>query len=172
MDFSWLNDAISVHPFVGAIILGLVCALSATLLPIPSEAMLFAYLKFFPNFTYLAWFAATFGNTLGGMIGFFMGMALKKFLQKQRANPHKKSTTGPRMQAFLRSVRGIVAKGRAPIRKYGQWSLLLSWLPIIGDALCVAAGYFQFPWLQSALYMAIGKGLRYAALLGLGRILF
>ena len=42
--------------------------------------------------------------------------------------------------------------------------LLLSWLPAIGDTLCLVAGWLRFNWLQCLIYMAIGKLLRYITL--------
>ncbi|MCK6429058.1 MAG: DedA family protein, partial [Burkholderiaceae bacterium] len=52
------------------------------------------------------------------------------------------------------------------LHRYGYWSLLFSWLPLVGDALAVAAGWLRFnPWLALALF-AIGKLVRYALVAG------
>jgi membrane protein YqaA with SNARE-associated domain len=48
------------------------------------------------------------------------------------------------------------------MRRYGAPMLLLAWTPIIGDALCAAAGWLRLAWLPCALWMALGKGARYA----------
>jgi membrane protein YqaA with SNARE-associated domain len=108
--------------------------LGATLLPGGSEAVLFAVLKAYPDSLWLALFAATLGNTLGGMISFAMG----------RLFPPTKAI-----------------KHVDKVRLYGTPTLLLAWLPIIGDALCLASGWLRLnPW-QAALFMAIGKFARY-----------
>lgn len=49
--------------------------------------------------------------------------------------------------------------------KYGQWSLLMAWLPIGGDALTLIGGIMRVPWLNFIVLVAIGKGLRYALVL-------
>jgi membrane protein YqaA with SNARE-associated domain len=51
---------------------------------------------------------------------------------------------------------------QASVRRFGPALLLLAWLPLIGDALCLVAGWLKLPWLACGLYMGIGKGLRYA----------
>jgi membrane protein YqaA with SNARE-associated domain len=112
--------------------------LAATLLPGGSEVVLFALLKLHPEQAVPAFLLATLGNTLGGMTTY--GMA--------RLLPEK---TVPRKSA-------VVARLGAPI-------LLLAWAPIVGDALCAAAGWLRLPWLPCALWMALGKGLRYGVVM-------
>lgn len=113
---------------------------SATLLPGHSEAALFAFLRFYPEQLWLAVGLATVGNTLGGMTSYVIG----------RLIPEKAG-----------------ARGLAWVQRFGVFSLLLAWLPIIGDALPLAAGWLRLnPWL-SALFMAIGKFVRYAAVAAL-----
>ena len=108
--------------------------LAATLLPGGSEAVLFAVLKLHPGQYWLALGIATLGNTLGGMSSYLIG----------RIIPQKKE------------LRGLQA-----VQKYGSPALLLSWVPIIGDPLCVAAGWLRLnPWL-AALFMGLGKFGRY-----------
>ena len=108
--------------------------LSATLLPGGSEVALFAFLKLHPEQIAPALLLATLGNTLGGMTTYAMGRLLPRHVAPARA--------------------ALATRWGAPI-------LLLSWVPIIGDALCAAAGWLRLPWLASALWMAGGKGLRY-----------
>lgn len=111
--------------------------LAATLLPGGSEAVLFAVLKLHPGQSWLALGIATAGNTLGGMSSYLIG----------RVIPQKKD------------LRGLQA-----VQKYGSPVLLLSWVPIIGDPLCVAAGWLRLnPWL-SALFMGLGKFARYVVI--------
>ena len=108
--------------------------LAATLLPGGSEVALFAYLKLYPGQHWLAIGVATLGNTLGGLSSYFIGRVL----------PQKKP------------LRGLPA-----LEKYGSPLLLLSWVPIIGDPLCVAAGWLRFNVLLAAVFIAIGKFVRY-----------
>ena len=108
--------------------------LAATLLPGGSEAVLFAVLKLHPEQSALALGIATLGNTLGGMSSYLIGRIL----------PQKKD------------LRGLEA-----VRKYGSPSLLLSWVPFIGDPLCVAAGWLRLNIWLSVLFMASGKLARY-----------
>ncbi len=108
--------------------------LAATLLPGGSEVALFALLKLHPEQTVPALALATLGNTLGGMTTYAMARLLPQ-------------TTLPGKSA-------LVTRHGAPI-------LALAWAPIVGDALCAAAGWLRLPWLPCLLWMALGKGLRY-----------
>ncbi|HZM45583.1 MAG TPA: YqaA family protein [Burkholderiales bacterium] len=111
--------------------------LAATLLPGGSEAVLYAVLKLHPAAYWLPVAVATAGNTLGGMSSWLIGRAIPEVHQ------------------------GKPLKGLAPVRKYGAPVLLLSWVPVIGDPLCVAAGWLRLdPWLSLA-FIALGKGARY-----------
>ena len=110
--------------------------LAATLLPGGSEAVLYALLKLYPGkWEYWVPLAvATAGNTLGGMSSWLIGRLV---------------------------AQGKPLKGHAAVEKYGAPALLLSWVPLIGDPLCVAAGWLRIdPW-QCLLFMALGKGARY-----------
>lgn len=108
--------------------------LAATLLPGGSEAVLFAVLKLHPEQQWPALGVATLGNTLGGLSSYWIG----------RLIPQKKTMPG-----------------LPALRKYGSPALLLSWVPFIGDPLCVAAGWLRLnPWL-AALFIALGKFARY-----------
>lgn len=106
----------------------------ATLLPGGSEAVLFAVLKAYPETLWIPLVIATIGNTLGGMVTFGMGWLLP---QTQRLKHVEK------------------------LRRHGTPALLLAWVPLIGDALCLAAGWLRLNWWQSALFMASGKFARY-----------
>ena len=111
--------------------------LAATLLPGGSEAVLFGVLKLNPQQYWPALAVATLGNTLGGMSSYLIG----------RIMPH----------------RGEI-KRLDWIQHYGSPALILAWVPILGDPLCVAAGWLRInPWL-SALFMALGKFARYLAI--------
>ena len=114
--------------------------LAATLLPGGSEAVLFGVLKLHPGPFWEAIGVATLGNTLGGMSSYLIG----------RVIPRRKDLPG-----------------LAAMQKYGSPALLLSWVPIIGDPLCVAAGWLRLnPWV-SLLFIALGKFARYCAIAGI-----
>ncbi len=113
--------------------------LGATLLPGGSEAVLFAVLKAYPESFWPALLLASLGNTLGGMITFGMGWLLP-------------------MTQQLKHVEKV--------RKYGTASLLLAWLPLVGDALCLAAGWLRLNPLAALAFMAAGKFARYALVAG------
>jgi membrane protein YqaA with SNARE-associated domain len=108
--------------------------LAATLLPGGSEVVLISVLKLYPELFWPALLLGTLGNTLGGMVSFGMGRLLPQ--------THK-----------LKHVEKI--------QRYGTPALLLAWVPLLGDALCLAAGWLRLnPW-HAALFMAIGKFARY-----------
>jgi len=114
--------------------------LAATLLPGGSEAVLFGVLKLHPGQYWAALGVATLGNTLGGMSSYLIG----------RLIPQKKGLPG-----------------LAAVQRYGSPALLLSWVPIVGDPLCVAAGWLRLnPWLAT-LFIALGKFARYLAVAAL-----
>lgn len=108
--------------------------LAATLLPGGSEVVLFGVLKSYPESLWMALFIATLGNTLGGMVSFGMGWLLPQTQQLKHVEK---------------------------MRRYGTPLLLLSWVPLIGDALCLAGGWLRLNWWQAALFMSAGKFTRY-----------
>lgn len=122
--------------------------LSATLLFGLSEAAVIAALQD-PNlprgFVFLV---ATIGNVLGAVVNFVLGRFFLRF-------------EGRRW--FPVSQKGR-ARAESIFRKYGQPVLLLSWLPVIGDPLTLAAGLLRMPWLPFLVFVTIGKAARYALL--------
>ena len=117
--------------------LALSAFLAATLLPGGSEAVFAGLLVLRPELGLAAMLTATVANTAGGMSTWLLGRLL----------PRKEST--PRL---------------ALVQRWGSVALLLSWVPLIGDALCAAAGVLRLNWAACLLWMAVGKGLRYAAI--------
>ena len=112
--------------------------LSATLLPGGSEAALFAVLRAYPETIWTALVVASAGNTLGGMVTFGMGWLLPQtHVQTQQLKHVEK------------------------LRLYCTPVLMLAWVPLIGDALCLAAGWLRLNWWQSAMFMVLGKFARY-----------
>jgi len=128
----------SIPPEAGLMGLLLVSFLSATLLPGGSELALLALVMRHPEQTTAAFALATVGNTLGGMTTYWMARALPEPKDRQRL---------------------------ALAQRWGAPVLLLAWTPLIGDALCAAAGWLRLPWLPSLLWMALGKAARYGVLI-------
>ena len=127
--------------------------LAATLLPGGSEAVLFGVLKAYPETLWITLGLATIGNTLGGMVSFGMG-----WLLPQRKGGSKAAGRPP---AYFLRVQTRQLKHVEKLRRHGTPALLLAWVPLLGDALCLAAGWLRLnPW-QAALFMAIGKFARY-----------
>jgi len=131
---------------------------AATLLPGGSEAALFAVLKGYPEMLWIALAIATIGNTLGGMVTFGMGWLLPQRKGGSKAAGHPPAYSSRVQTQQLRHVEKL--------RRYGTPALLFAWVPLIGDALCLAAGWLRLnPW-QAALFMAIGKLARYGLIAG------
>lgn len=116
--------------------------LAATLLPGGSEAVLAGVLIAYPDLFWPALNIATLGNTLGGMSSYLIGRLL------------------PDEQTLSQRI-GRYARGLEWTHRHGAPVLILSWLPLIGDILCVAAGWLQINWLPTAFFIAIGKFARY-----------
>lgn len=119
--------------------------ISSTLLPGSSEAVLIAALKA-GHAPLLLWWVASVGNTLGGMTSWLLGY----WIAKRR--PARILKDPARRRALRR------------LRRWGWPVLLFSWVPLIGDPLCVAAGWLRLHPLISVLAIAVGKGVRYAVL--------
>ena len=115
---------------------------SATLLPLGSEPALFGLLKLNADLFWSAIFAATAGNTLGGMVSWWMGHGARHV-----ASRYGHST------AHLRAL--------DVLERLGPKACLLAWLPVVGDPLCAVAGWLRLPFWPCTFYMLIGKFLRY-----------
>lgn len=121
---------------------------AATLLPMQSEAVLVRMLLSdqYVASTLLA--VAIFGNVLGSALNWVLGRSVERFRHK-RWFPVSESKLEKAQQSYLR---------------YGRWSLLLSWVPIIGDPLTVVAGVMREPLWSFLLIVTLAKGLRYLVL--------
>jgi len=109
---------------------------AATLFPLPSEAALFAYLRAYPENVTLAVAVATVGNTAGGMTSYLIG----RFIPQNKLD----------------------SKAVQTVRRYGAPITALAWLPIVGDALSVAAGWLRVNWIAALGFMVAGRFARYA----------
>ncbi|TKB46878.1 DedA family protein [Ferrimonas sediminicola] len=116
---------------------------SATLAPGGSEVLLGYLVQSTPG----AWLSlviiATIGNTLGSLTSYFLGRLGRRAKSPEALLEGKHPWLVPRVQRF------------------GPWSLLLAWLPLIGDAIPLLAGWFRFGVLSSSLLIFIGKFFRY-----------
>ena len=120
--------------------------LSATLLPGSSEAVLLGLLAGGTGQPALLVTAASLGNIAGATVNWGMGRYILHF--KDRSWFPIKDATNARAQAWF--------------ARYGIWSLLLSWVPIIGDPLTLVAGIMRVSIGPFLIFVAVGKVLRYA----------
>ncbi len=116
---------------------------SATLLPMGSEPAVFGYVKLNPDQFWLTVGVATLGNTLGGVVDYWLGYGTHE----------------------------AVAKGRHTrylgwFERLGPKAMFFSWLPMVGDPLCAVGGWLKLPFWQCTAWMAAGKFLRYTAMTG------
>lgn len=121
---------------------------AATLLPMQSEAVLVGMLLSdrYVISTLLA--VAIVGNVLGSVLNWVLGRCVERFRHK-RWFPVSEAKLAKAQQSYLR---------------YGHWSLLLSWVPIIGDPLTVVAGVMREPFWRFLLIVTLAKGMRYLVL--------
>lgn len=133
----WLLKVLAA-PTVGLTSVFLIAFVSATLVPLGSEPAVFAVVKANEAMFWPAILVATLGNTLGGVLNYGIGYRAKIAFAKERQS---------RWFGWL--------------RRFGAKTMLLSWLPGIGDPLCSLAGWLHLPFWPSVMYMAIGKFARY-----------
>lgn len=121
---------------------------AATLLPLQSEAVLVGLLLNGQHPLWLLLAVATCGNVLGSLLNWWLGQRLEHY-KDRRWFP-----VGPRH----------LDTARRHYRRWGHWSLLLSWLPIIGDPLTLVAGVMGEPLKRFLLIVTLAKGARYGVL--------
>lgn len=122
--------------------------MAATILPMQSEAVLVALLLKAEHPVVWLLTVATLGNVLGSVINWFLGRYLLRF-RERRWFPTSDSQLGRAEHWY---------------RQYGRWSLLGSWLPVIGDPLTVFAGLMREPLVPFVVLVTIAKGARYLVL--------
>lgn len=133
-------------PEAGLAGLGLSSFLSATLLPGSSEVLLLLLLE--QGQVPVIWLlvVASLANTAGGMSTFYLGWWSETTLVRRKW------------------YREPSARSLARIRRWGAAALFFSWVPVVGDGLCLAGGWLRLPWLPSLGAMLLGKSLRYVVL--------
>ena len=140
---AWLDSlmALLALPQYGLSTLFVAAFISATLLPVGSEPVLFGLLKLNPELFWPAIAVAT----VGGAVDWWMGYAAHKVADKYSHSKHHVRVLGW-------------------LERLGPKACLLSWLPVVGDPLCAVAGWLKLPFWQCVAYMAIGKFLRYVTM--------
>ncbi|WP_368526274.1 YqaA family protein [Enterobacter asburiae] len=112
--------------------------LSATLLPGNSEVVLVAMLLSGVSQPWLLVLIATMGNSLGGLTNVILG----RFFPLREKSRWQEKAVGW-------------------LKRYGAATLLLSWMPVIGDLLCLLAGWMRISWGPVLFFLCLGKALRY-----------
>lgn len=119
--------------------------LSATILPGTSEAALAALVLVNPAFTATLFIVATVGNTAGALVNWYLGRSLLHFAGRR----------------YFPTSAERINHASALFHRYGTWALLLSWLPVVGDALTLAAGALRIRLLVFLPLVGVGKATRY-----------
>ncbi len=122
--------------------------LAATIVPAQSEAVLVGLILAGDRSLILLLLVATTGNVLGSVVNWLLG----RFIERFRDRP------------WFPVSRLRLDQAEAWYRRFGIWSLLLSWVPIIGDPLTVVAGVLRTPFLTFLVLVTIAKAGRYAVL--------
>lgn len=123
--------------------------ISATLLPSSSELVMTAMIAKGSYSLWLLWLSATLGNVLGSCVNYWLGTQVMRFKDRKWFPVSKKS----------------IEKAEKQFNKYGIYSLLFAWLPVVGDPLTVVGGIFRVQFLTFLVLVALGKGARYLAVL-------
>ena len=120
---------------------------AATVFPFSSDALVVASLGFGGDL-FFTLFWATLGNWLGGMSSYWVGYLGKwEWIEK-----------------WFKVSTETLEKQKAKVQKYGSWLALLSWLPLVGDVFAIALGFYKTNVYSTALFMLIGKALRFIGL--------
>ena len=107
---------------------------ASTIVPMSSEAVLFGVLRLHPQLFWPAIAVATLGNTLGGLTTYAIGR-------------------------FIAQKKPLTQLER--LRRHGAPALAMAWLPVVGDALCLGAGWLKINWMAVAAWSAAGRLARY-----------
>lgn len=123
--------------------------ISATLLPSSSELVMTAMVAKGNYVLWLLWLSATLGNVLGSCVNYWLGTQVLRFKNRKWFPVSEKS----------------IKKAETQFNKYGIYSLLFAWLPVVGDPLTVVGGIFRVKFSVFLILVALGKGARYLAVL-------
>jgi membrane protein YqaA with SNARE-associated domain len=154
---SWITPLLALLAMpqysLGAVFI--VAFISATLLPMGSEPLVFGLVQLNPEQFWPVILVATAGNTLGGAVDWWLGYGAHRV-----ADRYGKSRFHAHALDWL--------------ERLGPKACLLAWLPLVGDPLCAVAGWLKMPFWPCLAYMAVGKFARYvlmtSALTGLWKL--
>lgn len=121
---------------------------AASILPLQSEPVLVGLLLLADHPVWALVAIASLGNTIGSCINWVLGRGVERF-RDRRWFPVKPTALG---------------RAEGWYQRWGRWSLLLSWAPIIGDPLTVIAGVLREPFWSFVLLVAVAKTARYIVL--------
>lgn len=132
----------------GYLTLSVAAFVAATVFPAQSEAVLVGLIlgDHYPVFALVA--VASIGNTLGSVVNWYLGRGIES-LKDRRWFPVRADKLG---------------RARSWYQRYGKWSLLASWLPVVGDPITVVAGVMREPLPVFVLLVGLAKTARYAIL--------
>jgi len=119
--------------------------ISATLIPLGSEPVVYGVIHLRPEMFWPVVLIATAGNTLGGALDWWIGYGAHKVADKYQHSSHH-------------------TRALDWLQKLGPKACMLAWLPLVGDPLCAVAGWLKLPFWPCLVYMAIGKFLRYVTM--------
>lgn len=141
---AWITSLLTwlALPQFGLSTVFVVSFISATLLPLGSEPVVFGLVKLNPAMFWPVILVATAGNTLGGAVTWGMGWASHRVMDKYHQSAH-----------HVRALNWL--------KRIGPKACLMAWLPGVGDPLCAVAGWLRMPFWPCLFYIAIGKFLRY-----------
>ena len=119
--------------------------LAATILPLSSELMLAGLIATSNYDSLLLLIVASFGNVLGSVFNWTLGFYSRNLITKK----------------WFLFKEAQIKRSSQWFSKFGKWSLLFAWVPIIGDPLTLAAGLFRVKFLEFLILVSIGKVSRY-----------
>ena len=117
----------------------------ATIIPFGSEAYFITLLSLDKYNHFILFVVASVGNVLGSLFNWICGFYINFFIKKSWFPINNK----------------IIDRGNKLFTKYGKWSLLISWFPLIGDPITFAAGTLRYPIIPFLVLVSIGKVGRY-----------
>ncbi len=124
---------------------------AATLLPGGSEAALLAMEAFSEHSSLALLAVASAGNILGSVLNYWLGRAALHYQDK----------------SWFPVSRDALAGSQKWFSRWGQWAVLLAWMPVIGDPITLAAGVMRMGFGRFVILVSLSKILRYVAVLGL-----
>ena len=138
--------------------------ISATLIPLGSEPVVFGMVKLRPDLFWETIVVATVGNVRGGIVDYWMGLGAEWMLDS-RSNRGATDAVGAPIASDGRTDPGKWHQRAVRwMERFGPFGCVFAWLPGIGDPLCAVAGWLRLPFWRCVLWMTIGKSLRYVAI--------